>query len=470
MSQNFKLLTLLVCLTLVRGIIYIALFPPWMAPDEATHFEAIRLIGQEKVWPTAEVYQTTPMHPDMHLSFETFRIWQLSRMAPPQGFVTSGNPADAPYMYYYPLHNGGSVVIADEYPIFYHLLLAPLAAASKSMGIVGQVYLLRLVSLLLILVTVVAGWYLAQTIFPEKKIYAIALCLFIIFLPMHLHINTSVATDSLTTCLVTVYFLMLARIICRSASAWNIGGAGVFFGWALLSKASALFIIPTLVVATIVYLARQRQWKLWQLSPLLLIFLVAVFIGSIIFFQVADGGRGLATLSFSGEGVDLSRLLFRESPATYLHSIRWGFLSFWGLFGWANIPISGFWTRVLWGICLLIGIGIVIFFAKHVLPFNENQTRLARSQREILLILGVSILLALIGIYTPMIASSFHRWAPQSRYFFPALGPVALIFFLGFQQLIPHRLYHLTLPVWLLALLTFDTLVLSYTIIPHLYG
>ncbi|MCB0167668.1 MAG: DUF2142 domain-containing protein [Anaerolineae bacterium] len=470
MSQSLKFLALLVSLTLVRGFIYMTIFPPWLAPDEATHFEAIRLIGQEGLWPTAEVYQTTPMHPDMSASFDTFQIWQISGLAPPQGIITPGQPVGDLYKDYYPLHNGGSVVLADKYPLFYHLLLAPLAAAGKSLTIVQQVYLLRLASLFITTITVVAGWYLALTIFPNRRIYALALGLFLIFLPMHLHINTSISTDSLTTCLATLYFLMLARIFCRRASLWNIAGAGIFLGLAVLSKPTALFLIPTSAAAVMIYVARRRRWPLWRLSPLLLILLVATFIGSVLFFQVASGGRGLATLSFSDEALDLSRLFFKESPATYLDSIRWGFLSFWGLFGWANIPIPGRLAQLLWGICLLIGIGVIIFFVRHVLTVNDDQARLTYAQREMMLILGIGSLFALMGLYTPLIASSFQQWAPQSRYLFPALSPIALIAFLGFQQLIPGRWSYLALPIWLLALIVFDTLVLSYTVIPRIYG
>ncbi len=39
-------LLLLIGLTVVRGLFYLSIFPPFLAPDESAHFEAICLLGQ----------------------------------------------------------------------------------------------------------------------------------------------------------------------------------------------------------------------------------------------------------------------------------------------------------------------------------------------------------------------------------------------------------------------------------------
>jgi hypothetical protein len=48
-------------LALVRGLLYVALIPPWQGPDEAGHFESVRLFaelgripGRADVSPTLE--------------------------------------------------------------------------------------------------------------------------------------------------------------------------------------------------------------------------------------------------------------------------------------------------------------------------------------------------------------------------------------------------------------------------------
>lgn len=470
LKGNAKIFALLICLTIIRGLIYIAIFPAWLAPDESTHFEAIRLIGQEGLWPTEEIYQTTPMHPGMHASFQTFHIWQIARLASPRGLLNPGDPSRDPYMYYYPAHNGGSVVIAERYPLVYHLLLAPLASLLKPLNIVQQLYILRLSSLLLTVLIIGAGWFFCQIIFPEQKIYSIALSSFLVFLPMFMHINTAVNADVLTTLFVSLYFLVLAQIFCRHASLWRLFLLISLFIAAILTKPTALFIVPTSAVAIIIYLARRLQWKPQLLAFLLSLMTVGVCVGAIILFQFARGGRGIATLSFSPEKVNVPVDFFNStSLENFAHLIRWGFLSFWGLFGWANIPLPFSWVRVLWLICGLITVGVALFLGKQVFNLRKNSA-LSSHQKDILLILLFSLIFAVVSLYTPIIATqSSTQWGAQSRYFFPTLLPFALYFFLGFQQLFPNSAKSLALPIWLISLIGFDSLVIFFVLIPFIY-
>lgn len=465
-QENYKILVLLVVLATIRGIIYISIVPPWLAPDEATHFEAIRLIGQEKLWPTKDVYLTTPMHPEMHASFEKFRVWQISNLAPPQG-----DSSNVPYIYYYPARNSGSAVVIGEYPLIYHFLLSPVSALSSSLDIVQQLYLLRFFSLLFTIFTIVVGWLVARTIFPQQELYAVALCSFLIFLPMHTHINTSVNSDVLATFSVSLYFLALVKVFSdRPSYLWVVLG-GVFFIVSILIKPTALFIIPTSVVAVIIYFTHHFEKRRYLLISLLAVITLMVFLGSIILFHFSNGGRNIFSPSLSTNNVNLSVNPFSpDAIAVYIYTLRFGFLSFWGLFGWANIPTLFPWLRVLQGICLLIALGINIFLVKHVFNWKGRNNSLQPYQKNILIVLLFSIIFALIGMYTPIIATQSIRWGPQSRYIFPALIPISLYFFLGFRQLFPAKIYHLALPIWVISLITFDTLTLGYVLIPHIYG
>lgn len=465
-----KLFVLLICLAVIRGLIYIAIFPPWLAPDEATHFEAIRLIGQEGLWPTEEVYETTPMLPDMHASFQTFHIWQIAGLASPLGFLKQGDPSKDPYMYYYPAHNGGSVVIAGKYPLIYHLLLSPLAGLLKPLDIVQQLYIMRLSSLLLAVLTIGVGWFFGRTIFPEQKIVAVALASFLVFLPMYMHTNTSVNADVLTTLLVSLYFLVLAQIFCQQASIGRLVALSSLLVVAVLTKPTALFIIPTSVVAFIISLTRRFQWKPQILASLLALVAVLAGISAVTLFQLTEGGRGIATFSFSSVRFKLGVDYFNQiSGADLLHIIRWSFISFWGLFGWADIPIPFSWVRVLWLVCTLIGVGIIIFLGEQIFDLRKG-SRLKPQQKDILLILFFSLIFALVSLYTPIIATqSLTRWGAQSRYLFPALLPIALYFFLGFQQLLPSRVKPLALPIWLISLISFDSLVIFSFLLPSIY-
>lgn len=468
-SSHWLLLLVLVVLVLIRGLIYIAIIPPWLAPDEPAHFEAIRLMGQQGVQPTEKVYRTTPMHAEMAPSFEAFRIWQISRLTPPQ--PDNVDAAVKPFFHYYPPTSSGSLIIAENYPLLYHHLLAPLAEVLKPFGIIQQLYLLRVTSLLFTTITVVAGWFFGRTIFPGNVAYALGITSFLVFLPMHIHVNTSVNVDVLVTLLASLFFWMLARIFCEGASSGKLLTAAGLMLIAILTKPTALFLIPTVVAAVVVYLARRFEWSLKVTLFLLTLFSLFSFIGGVLFFQIANGGRLAALSSFSTDSISSLANYFSGAALTvYLHTIRWGFLSFWGLFGWANIPIPFAWIRLLAVICVMIGAGAALFLVRHIINGREGDRAIRNSQKDLLMVLLFSLVFALIGIYTPIIATQSTSWGPPSRYLFPALLPLALYFFIGFQQLIPPRFNYLTLPLWTIALISFDSLVIFFVLIPSIYG
>ncbi len=465
-----QLLVLLVGLALIRGIIYMAVFPPWLAPDEATHFEAIRIIGQKGVWPTEAMYRTQPMHPELHASFQKFRVWQISRFDVPAGHFSS-NPATDPYFFYYPDHvGGGGVITAGQYPLVYHTLLSFLSAWLKPLEVTQQLYLLRLTSLLLTVLTVITGWFFGRVIFPDQKAVAVATSSFLVFWPMFLHINTAVTSDVLATLLGSLYFLVLAKLFCGPGSRGWFLLSGVLLAAAILTKASTLFLIPTSATAVLVYLGHRFRWPGRLMAGFLLALLPLVLAGAVILFSVSNGGRGVSTFSLSFASLPLSTTgYFSRNTVTHLLQMgHWSFLSWWGLFGWASIPVPFGWIRVFFALSLVIGLGLALFIARQV--FNgRGGSRLRSGQKNLLVTLLLSLVFAGIGLYTPTLVLQSQTWAAQSRYLFPALLPMALFFFLGFQQLFPHSRKHLVLPVWLAGLISFDSLVLFYVLIPSIY-
>jgi hypothetical protein len=196
------------------------------------------------------------------------------------------------------------------------------------------------------------------------------------------------------------------------------------------------------------------------------------FVGAVVVFQTASFGRGLTTQQISLSGLDLTVFVpVREQFEIYFHTVRWGFLSLWGLFGWVNLHVPFVWIRVLWLFCFLIAVGLGIFLWREVLsPRNRREARLSPSQRDVLLVLATSMVLGVISMYAPIIATRSDSWGPPGRYLFPALLPLALLLFLGFRQLFPASAHRWVLPLWVTIWVTFDTAVISLVLLPALYG
>lgn len=461
-------LILLVSLTLIRGVLYLSIFPPFLAPDETAHFEAIRLIGQENQWPTASVYSVTPMHPEMVPVFEKFRIWSLVNLYSPTRNLGVTNNL---FIDYYPTQIAGKEVAADSYLMLYHLILAPLSGATASFDLVTQVYLLRFVSVLFATGTVVFAWFTVRSIFPAEMGYAMAVGAFITFWPMHTHVDASIAVDSLVELFASAFFFVLVTIYLKGVSKFRaVLLLGLLF-LAVLTKPTAFFLFPTLVVALIIFLSRRLKWPSLVITGGLTLLVILTLVGSIIFHENSGGGRKLLSIfSLNLALPDWSRMIGVESIPYYVQSLNFAVLSFAGLFGWSNIHIPWSWVR-FWAVLLfLIILGSFVFIYQQLLTRSQQRQELSGWQRKILLIFLFAITFSLIGVTTPIIATQSPSWGVHSRYYFPAVIPIALYLFFGFRQLFPSRFRYAVLPAWVMGWFIYDSLVLGWVILPYLYS
>ncbi len=468
MQKKYLILALLLLLTVIRGLIYISIFPPWLTPDEPAHFEAIRILGQLSLRPTAEVQQNTPMLAEMPDTFADFRIWEISRRFRPDGHDPSGQ-LTATFPDYYPAASMGGIVAAGHYPLLYHSALSILSSAIKSADIVTQVYILRLVSLIWVVLTIALSWFFARTIFPDSLGYSLAVSSFILFLPMQMHVNTGISTDAPAMFIASLFFLLIAKIMMRPLSWPFLLAALATMLLAVLIKPTTLFIGPTFGVAILILLARKMNWPGKFLGAAIAIVSLLVMVGSVIMFQVSSGGRGLAMLLFSPGLINLAVFIpNQQSIEIYIHTLRWGFLAFWGLFGWVTIYSPFNWIRVLWVLCALMGTGFVVFIWRNII--KPGASALTASQQNVFVVLAVGVIFALMGMYAPIIATQSLVWGPPGRYFFPALLPAAMVLFAGFKQLFPARLASLALPLWVTVWVTYDTAVILSVLLPEIYG
>jgi hypothetical protein len=461
-------LILLVTLTLVRGLFYLSIFPPFLAPDESAHFEAIRLIGQEKKWPTAQVYAVTPMHPEMVATFEKFRIWQLVNLYSPTRTLNSTSNL---FIDYYPTQIAGSEVVADSYLMLYHLTLAPLAALLTPLDLTTQVYLLRSVSVLFAAATLVIAWFTVRLVFPTQPALALVVGSFITFWPMHTHVDASVTADALAELLASAFFLILVIIWQKGVSVVRAVILLGLLGLALLTKPTTFFLLPTLAAVLVIYLGQRWKWSSRLTYGWLILLVGVTLVGSILLHENSEGGRKLLSLlAVTPVWPNWSRFVTTQAFSLYLSSLNFAVLSFAGLFGWSNIHIPWMWVRIGAVVLFFIILGGSIFCYQHLVRPRDYNSQFSYRQRALLIVFLSAITFSFIGGATPIIVSQSPSWGIHSRYYFPAIIPIALYLFFGFQQLFPSGWRSLALPVWVIGWIGYDTLVLIWVVLPYLYG
>lgn len=464
-------LILLLGLAFIRGLIYLSIFPPWVAPDEPAHFEAVRIIGQKQQLPSRDYYQSNPINPELSASFQTFRMWELLERVTPTELLQRRRLNDVPFIHYpYP----GKWVYAETYPLLPHQLLSFISGLVAPFDIAAELYILRLVSVTLSMLVTLLAWLITRRVFPDQPQFWLAIPAFILFLPMHTHIFASLNTDVFAITLTSFLLLLLISFFDQGLSAPKVVLVIILLALALFTKRTIVFTFLWVGFTGILYLGYRRNWPLKRMLIIGLVTLACLGLGLWLVISNAHLLTNSAITLFNmniGGNLPVDHLFFQNLSAPellriYIRSGLFAFITFWGNFGGANINIP--WA---WAWALMLGSSLIICGALfYIMNQFRHPERTGGNQQLILIVFISGVGLSLLNAFFPVLVSG-PTWGPPARYFFPVIIPVATFFFLGIWQLFPAK-YRQTylLPIWLAGLISYDLLVLTQVLIPYLYG
>jgi hypothetical protein len=140
----------------------------------------------------------------------------------------------------------------------------------------------------------------------------------------------------------------------------------------------------------------------------------------------------------------------------------------WGEFGWRLIHLEAW---------VLIAIGVPLFvFAVSALFVVAKGTwqRWRRSGSEAILsreqVIGLWLLLiTAVVAYGAMLQFGTTFALTQARYYFNAVGPIAVLLALGFRQLMPVRFRPIGVVVFLVFMVGVNVVIFSQSVIPYWY-
>jgi hypothetical protein len=468
-DRQRKTLALLLSLSLIRGILYSAVTPPWQAPDEPDHFQYAVFLVRYLRFPTRQdVAAEEWLQAQVYASMQEFDFWvrRAHTLPPPALEEEYGAAVGHPPLYY----------------LFGAFLLVPFSHCD----LVTQLYALRLWSVLLGTLTVLVAYLTAQALFPEDTSWQLAVPAFVAFLPMHTIITSSVNNDSLAELLASLVVYSLLRVLkdgsfvgSRADPSWRRAmSVACLLLTGVFTKRTTTFAIPLAILTIIpLYYLRAKspklastgktphrpprwlgQWLVWLLT-------------------VSAIGLGLWMLTLNPEfsnlqsPISIHHLHFllepqRYAPAalrTYPLFLLLTFASFWANFGWMNVPLDLGWYAVLAVFSLLALCGLGLFAARVM---RETGT-LEIWQKRALLMLLLAIVLIFAQTFGLMIVQGIPQ---QGRYLFPALLPLAVFFTLGLREWVPARHRSLFPLALVLGMFMLDSVSLCCYIIPHFYG
>jgi len=242
----------------VVGVAWALLLPPWQSPDENSHFgyaqtlaERFELPGDEDrpIFSTEQNLAQNRSNSDQtaaqpatkpEWSEQAYERWQ-------QAERRLGRSARS---------DGGGPNPAATNPPLYYLYGAPAYLAATGGDIFDRLYLMRLWSVVLLLVTTCAAWLVAGELFGRERPLQLVAAGVAGLQPMVAFLSSSVTPDALLFAIWSLSFWLGVRIIKRGLRAPDAVALLLVVGLGVVTKATSYALLPAALLVLAVGVAR----------------------------------------------------------------------------------------------------------------------------------------------------------------------------------------------------------------------
>lgn len=421
--------------------LYAVNIPKWQAPDEPAHFNYIRHIGETGTLP---ILQSGDYD---------------------QQYLENIKAAKFP-----PSLSIDAIRYESYQPPLYYLAATPVYLAARGAGVDATVIALRLFSIVLGVIVLLAAFNLIREIFPGDDMLALVVVGVMATVPQHIAVSASISND-LAAELVLILMLWLAvKRVKNEIRDWRfVIGGGVLFGAALLTKTTAY--VPGAVLFVGAEIGRitihAPRISLHSLRFTFYAFIVSAIISSPMFIRNMFT-YGVIDLLGTGrhDAIVIGQPTTAEMISQFgLKHIVFDFLaitfkSFWALFGWMGVLVDDRIYVALFILCAIAALGFT-FYALRIIRHRELLTEIQHW--------CVGLLAALLAVaIIDYIGYNFKFYQLQGRYLFPAMISIAFILVTGLRELIAREYQRIILAMLYVGFIALDVVCLFWFIVPQL--
>jgi len=435
-------ITLIVVAFAVLEVLYSVVNPLAEAPDEDWHYDYVKYVADGRGLPVLHfdpskniVHGTVGHHPPLYYGLSALLTFWIN--TDDADSLLWDNPhflAGMPHSF----GNKNRIIHTD-------------AEAFPYRGTALAMHIVRLLSVLFSGITVLATYLIALEIFPEWKPLALGAAALNAFNPQFLFIGARISNDTAVTAFSALVLLGMVRLLKRGATRGRLVWLAVTLGLALLSKISALALLPLVAVGLVIQAIRQRSFASlvkWGLVVFSLAFLIAwwpYLRNWLLYHDPLATNAWLATV----------RMRWPTPSLRELSEEFWGLeISFWAVFGWMNILVHEVIYQSLAAMTRLAVLGLLLLVVRqfvtvpesmggkssHALlnkwrTFLNSRRQLDRSTQLGLLLLGLWFALTFVSLLRFMQI----QFGAQGRYLFPAIPAISIFILLGLNQFMPQR-------------------------------
>jgi 4-amino-4-deoxy-L-arabinose transferase-like glycosyltransferase len=281
---------------------------------------------------------------------------------------------------------------------------------------------------LLGLATVAVVYLIGRDIYPRSPVIPLGAAAIAAFVPQFIFVSSVVNNDNLAILCATLATWMMARLLVRHGDRWTFLGLGLSLGAGLMSKQSLLVLVPLAGLVLIYTAIRDRSFRQFLESLLIVGGAIAVISGWWYYRNLVLYGDLFGLDPFlANRPEEISATISSWSSfCAFLDKMH---RSFWGLFGWMNIPLPDWIYR-------LLAFGYVIVALGLGAALLKRRRGVERPWAAWLLLFSLPVLFLL---WVVAYGYRFGGSGWQGRYLFPALPAVGLVAAAGLASLCGQR-------------------------------
>jgi len=418
-----RALILILVLFAVLGTAYSIVNPLFESPDESLNYANIRFLIKERRLPVLEPDQATKAHhPPAYYALGAL----LTSWVPNKNFDVITERVN-PFW----IHRVDEPGVDNKTLYLHDPALEQFPYQDVALG----VHLVRWLSLLMGGGAILCVYGVARELIPGRPALAVMAAALVAFNPMFLFISASVHDDALANLVAGAILYVTTRLLTRGPTTRQAVALGILLGLAILTKLTCLLIAPTVGLALLSHFlvsdGRIAWPKLLRLG------------GTIAILALLVGGWWLVRNQLLyGEPTSMGRQVeawggLRSRAPNFAAGVReLGFLhdSFWGVFGYGQIPMPR-WAYVLPRLLgLLSASGWLLYWARRQRqPSSEGPGHSGRLHPIKVLVMLSAPVVAFLIVFLRM---TLIDTANFGRYLFVSLGFLAPLYALGLEKVV----------------------------------
>lgn len=440
----------------IGGILYLIIVPPWQSPDEPTHFEYAQVLANKKSFlslPQSDL----KLQREIIASMDKYSFWSFLGQERPQPLPNTF--IQTPFLKLVPTQIGIK-------PPLYYFIASLFLRLFPQYSIIFKLYLLRSLSLFFSITTVAVIFFTARLILPQDYYFQLTVAACAAFLPQFMLIGTSVSPDPIANMISASFIYCLIKIQVRGLTIFRfmVSLALVIIGVSVTYKCFEL--VPIFFLGIIIYVIFEplslKKWGRWLAGMTLMVGLFTV--AFVALARIIPSVTRILIVRLRQPYTNLSGLLRGElHPASFYYP--WFnnelFKSFWIKFGWAMFTLKPVYYFIIKIACILAVIGLMVFLIRLVLRRKSFSPALKRA--FFTLIVANLVVLTAYYLYWGL---GYRNVTAQGRHLFISLSAWAILFVLGWKELLSERMRVFVYPFLVMGFILLDGISLFGYILP----